>query len=102
MLFVLVPIGLATVVGLVLLWPSGGTTPAERAARAYVPVGTTYADGTIAQLTAYDCPATGADGSTQPLTCATAVVEITDGAGQGSFQQIDLTPDVVASGLARG
>jgi uncharacterized membrane protein len=102
MLLVLVPVGLATVLGLVLLWPSGERTPAETAASAYVPVGTTYSDGTVAQLTPYDCPVTNADGSTQPLSCATAVVEITDGEGQGSFQQLDLTPDVVASGIAEG
>src|SRR3954471_3926840 len=102
MLLVLVPAGLATVLGLVVLWPSGERTPAEVAASAYVPVGTTYSDGTIAQLTPYDCPGTGADGSTQPLSCATALVEITDGEGQGNFQQIDLTPDVVASGIGAG
>src|SRR3954451_17260201 len=102
MLLVLVPAGLATVLGLVVLWPSGERTPAEGAASAYVPVGTTYSDGTVAQLTPYDCPVANADGSTQPLSCATAVVEITDGEGQGSFQQIDLTPDVVASGIGTG
>jgi uncharacterized membrane protein len=102
MLLVLVPAGLATVLGLVVLWPSGERTPAEVAASAYVPVGTTYSDGTIAQLTPYDCPGAGADGSSRPLSCATAVVEITDGEGQGSFQQIDLTPDVVASGMGTG
>src|SRR4051812_44683588 len=102
MLLVLVPAGLATVLGLVVLWPSGERTPAEVAASAYVPVGTTYSDGTIAQLTPYDCPGAGADGSSRPLSCATAVVEITDGEGQGNFQQIDLTPDVVASGIGAG
>ena len=102
MLFLLIPVGLATVLGLVLLWPSGGRSPAEVAAASYVPAGTTYPEGTIAQLSPYDCSTTGADGRTQPLTCATAVVEITDGDGQGTFQQIDLTAEVVASGVGEG
>jgi uncharacterized membrane protein len=102
MLVVLVPVALATVAGLVLLWPSGGRTPAEVAASSYVPVGTTYADATIASLAPFDCPGTGADGSSPTLSCATAVVQITDGTGEGSFQQVELTPDVVASGIGKG
>jgi uncharacterized membrane protein len=102
MLLVLVPVGLATVLGLFLLWPSGAQTPAAAAARAFVPVGTTYPQGTISSLSPYDCSVTGADGSTQPLTCATAVVHLSDGEGAGSYQQVDLAPDVVASGIGTG
>ena len=39
MLLVLVPVGLITVVGLVVLWPSGTPSKAERAAAQYVPPG---------------------------------------------------------------
>ena len=98
MLLVLVPVGLATALGLLLLWPSGDPSPAEKAAAQYVPAGTTYPEGRVVSLQPYDCST--APG--QPLTCATAVVEITEGAGTGEYQQVDLPPDVVASGLGVG
>jgi uncharacterized membrane protein len=102
MLLVLVPVALATLLGAFLLWPSGGPSPAEVAARTFVPPGTSYPGGTIASLQPYDCSVTGNDGRTQPLTCGTAVVQITSGEGSGSFQQVDLPPDVVASGVGTG
>ena len=40
MLYVLVPIGLATLVGLVALWPQGEQTAAEQAAVSFMPPGT--------------------------------------------------------------
>ncbi|HEY4603535.1 MAG TPA: YibE/F family protein, partial [Blastococcus sp.] len=42
MLLFLVPVGLATVIGLIVLWPGDGPTKAEEAAATYLPPGTTY------------------------------------------------------------
>src|SRR4051812_24184480 len=95
MLVLLVPIGLATLAGLVVLWPSGGQTPAEVAAAAYVPAGTAYAEGRVVQLQP-GCSASGVSAGCQ------AVLQITDGAGAGGFQQVELPPEVVASGVAVG
>jgi uncharacterized membrane protein len=102
MLVVLVPIGLATVLGLVLLWPSGTPSRAERAASLAFPAGTTYPHATVSKVSPYDCSVTDSTGASEHLTCATVVVKITDGSAAGTFQQIDVTAEVVASGLHEG
>jgi uncharacterized membrane protein len=99
MLLLLVPVGLATVVGLFVLWPSGEPTRAEQAAQVYLPPGTTYADARVVSVEPFDC---GGEDPAQSLRCANAVVEVLEGEGQGDFQQIELQPDVVASGVAEG
>jgi uncharacterized membrane protein len=98
MLLLLVPVGLATVVGLFVLWPSGEPTRAEQAAATAEPPGTTYADARVVSVETFDC---GLDPAV-PETCATAVVEILEGPGAGDFQQIELPPEVVASGVSEG
>src|SRR3954451_18960891 len=102
MLLVLVPIGLATVLGLVLLWPSGEPSRAERAASAAVPPGTTFPHGTVSSVTPYDCSVADQTGARQELLCATVVVELTDGEATGSFVQIDVPAEVYANGLDTG
>ena len=55
MLLLLVPIGLATVLGLFLLWPDGESTRAQQVAEIYLPPGTTYADARVVSVEPYDC-----------------------------------------------
>jgi uncharacterized membrane protein len=102
MLVVLVPIALATILGLVLLWPSGTPGRAERAASLAFPAGTTFPHGTVSRITPYDCSVTDQTGAPEQLTCATVVVKITDGAAAGQFQQVDVPAEVVAFGLHVG
>jgi len=97
MLLVLVPVGLATVVGLITLWPGDAPTRAQQAAESYFPPGTTYPEGRVASVQPYDCGGPG-----QPATCGRVVVEILDGQGAGQFQQVDLSADVYAAGVAEG
>jgi uncharacterized membrane protein len=97
MLLLLVPIGLATVIGLFVLWPSGEPTRAEQVAATYVPPGTTYPDGRVVSLEEFDC-----GDPERPATCARAVVEVLDGDGKGDFQQIELDAVVVANGVEEG
>src|SRR3954471_15159490 len=97
MLLLLVPVALATVVGLFVLWPDGEPTRAQQAADVALPPGTTYPEGRVVSGEPYDC--SPADG--RPLTCATAVVEVLDGDGKGDFQQIDLSADVLAGGVEK-
>jgi uncharacterized membrane protein len=99
MLLLLVPVGLATVIGLFVLWPSGKPTQAQQVAETYLPPGTTYPDARVVSLETFDC---ASDSSAPPTTCATAVVEILDGEGAGDFQQIELQADVVAAGVEVG
>lgn len=100
MLLVLVPIALATVVGLVALWPSGEPSRAQLAQETFQPPGTTYPDATVQTLQTSDCSAGSASG--QQLTCGTAVVEITEGEGEGDFVSVDLPPEVVSTGVQAG
>ncbi len=100
MLLVLVPIGLATVIGLVALWPSGEPSRAQQAAETFQPPGTSYPDATVQSLETYDCSDGSASG--QQLTCATTVVEVTDGDGEGDFVSVDLPPEVVGTGVQVG
>jgi uncharacterized membrane protein len=97
MLLLLVPVGLATIVGLFVLWPSDEPTRAERAAAVAVPPGMTYPDGRVVSVETFDC---GIDPSAAPQTCATAVVEVLDGEGAGDFEQVELPPEVVAAGVS--
>jgi uncharacterized membrane protein len=97
MLLLLVPIGLATVIGLLVMWPDGEPTRAEQVAATYLPPGTTYPDGRVASVEEFECGDPG-----RPATCARAVVEVVGGEGAGDYQQVELPPDVVAGGVEEG
>jgi uncharacterized membrane protein len=103
MLLLLVPVGLATVIGLVVLWPGDEPTPAQQAAEVFVPPGTTYPEGRVASVEPVDCSVPGEGGQpAQQLTCATVVVEVLEGEGAGEFVQLDLTAEVYAAGIEVG
>ncbi len=99
MLLLLVPVGLATVLGLFVLWPDGEPTQAQQVAETYLPPGTTYPDGRVVSVETFDC---GGDPAAPPALCATAVVEILDGDGAADFATVDLPSDVVTAGVAEG
>jgi uncharacterized membrane protein len=98
MLLLIVPVGLATIVGLFVLWPDGEATRAEQAAATALPPGTTYPDARVVSVEPFDC---GVDPAV-PQTCANAVMEILEDPGEGDFVQVELPPEVVASGVAEG
>ncbi|QXG76605.1 YibE/F family protein [Modestobacter sp. L9-4] len=100
MLYVLVPIGLATLVGLVALWPASGQTAAEQAAESFMPPGTTYPEATIASLETYECAE--ATGNAPAQTCARAVMVVAEGDSAGDYVQVELPPEVVAEGVRLG
>jgi uncharacterized membrane protein len=103
MLLLLVPVGLATVVGLVVLWPGDEPSRAQQAAELYVPPGMTYHDARVASVEPFDCSLPGGEGQpAQPLTCATVVTEVLDGPDAGDFVQVDLPAEVYAAGIAEG
>ncbi|MGK5170270.1 YibE/F family protein [Geodermatophilus sp. CPCC 205761] len=103
MLLLLVPVGLATIVGLVVLWPDGEPTRAEQAAVLVLPPGTTYPEGRVSTVEPFDCSLPGAEQQpAQQLTCAVVVVEVLDGVGAGEFQQLEVPAEVYAAGIAEG
>jgi uncharacterized membrane protein len=100
MLYVLVPLGVATLVGLGVLWPSSEQSAAEQAAESFLPPGTTYPQATIASLETSECSAATAAAPAQ--ICGTAVMVIADGEDAGDFIQVDLPPEVIAEGVQVG
>ncbi|SHN83984.1 Uncharacterized membrane protein [Geodermatophilus obscurus] len=103
MLLLLVPVGLATIVGLVVLWPGDEPTRAEQAAELFLPPGTTYPEGRVSAVEPFDCSVPGGEGQVaQQLTCATVVVEVLDGDGAGEFQQLTLPAEIYAAGISEG
>jgi uncharacterized membrane protein len=96
MLMLLVPVGLATLLGLFVLWPSDEPTRAQQAAETQLPPGTEYPEARVVSVDEFDCSTDPA----VPATCAVAVVEVLDGDGVGDFEQIELGSDVVANGVA--
>ena len=94
MLLVLVPVGLATVVGLIALWPGDGPSRAEQAAASYVPPGTTFPQARIAKVTPKDCTVD----PSAPLTCAdvVVVVDATDARTGSSGTLISATPPIAS------
>lgn len=99
MLLVLAPIGIATVVGLLVLWPGGKPSHAQQVATTYVPPGTTYPEAQVLAVATAPC-APGA--ATVQNTCGRALVTVLDGVDRGEQQRIDLPPDVVAAGVHAG
>jgi uncharacterized membrane protein len=87
------------VIGLFVLWPDGEQTPAQQAAVAALPPGTTYPDARVVSVEPFDC---GLDPTAPPQTCANAVVEVLDGEGAGDFQSVELPPEVVSEGVDEG
>ncbi len=62
MLLLLVPVGLATVVGLVVLWPGDEPSRAEQVAVQFTPPGTTYPEGRVSAVEPFDCSIAGGGG----------------------------------------
>ena len=98
MLLLLVPIGLATVIGLFVLWPGEEPTQAQQVAETYWPPGTTYPHARVVSVQTSDCTTV----PSAPAECTTAVVEILDGEGTGDFEQIELPPDAASAGVKKG
>nr|WP_231134130.1 YibE/F family protein [Motilibacter deserti] len=90
---------IATVVGLVLLWPRGERPTAPSALG--TANGLQLVDGTVASVRPYDCTSTG-DAAAAPdapaVTCAYAMVALPGRDGV----EVDLAPDVVQSGVSPG
>ncbi len=99
MLLLLVPVGVATIAGLFLLWPGDEPTRAQQAAAAAAPPGTTYPDARVVSVEPFDC---GLDPTAPRQACANAVLEVLDGPGAGDFVQVELPPEVVAATVSEG
>ncbi|MBA2388820.1 MAG: YibE/F family protein [Geodermatophilaceae bacterium] len=99
---VLVPIGLATLVGLAVLWPDGEQSAARQAAVEQVLPGSTFVDATVLSVKAIDCSGPGlGSGSPVPatLTCGTVLAQVEEGADAGTAVLIDIPAEVFLAGF---
>jgi uncharacterized membrane protein len=100
---ILIPAALATLIGLVLLWPSGNDH------KLHINNGK-HAEGTVTQIVQQSCPdagdssvnkgAAGAPADARP--CGTAAVKLTDGEGSGRTVTVELPQGPGAPSLSVG
>jgi uncharacterized membrane protein len=83
-LAILIPAGLATLVGLIFLWPGGVAKPAQ-------PAGTDQrAYGDVVEVRQQACPPGQANSNGPAMPCGRAAISITDGPGAGTTVAVDL------------
>lgn len=102
---VLVPVALVTLIGLVLLWPSGDDPAVAAAAGSFTAPGTTFPEATVLSVEPFDCSglATPAPGAPPlELTCARVTTRIDDGEDAGTSAIIELPPEIYAVGIEVG
>jgi uncharacterized membrane protein len=98
---VLVPLGIATVVGIVVLWPDGTGPQDHRLDRSYYAAHGSLVEGTISAVRSSTCPR-GEAGGTSEQTCVKVQVRLTDGPQAGSNVPVDLLPQTDRAGIKPG
>ncbi len=103
--FVLVPVGLATLAGLVVLWPDSQQSAARQAAVEQVLPGSSFADATVLTVEAIDCSGPGlGPGSPVPatLTCGNVVAEVEEGPDAGTAVAVAIPAEIFLAGFEPG
>jgi uncharacterized membrane protein len=100
LLAALVTVGVATVIGMVILWPDGGKLDAIRKGTPFAAPGVTTVTAEVTGVTPA-CPTSQAQ-SDSGSGCGTIGVKIVDGAGKGDGAQVRVAPEVTGSGLGAG
>src|SRR5262245_49013543 len=90
----------ATVIGLVALWPDHDAVDRVRAEAPYAARGVTTPDAEVLAVG----PACPADGSAaQPgASCDTVHVKVLEGPGKGDRADVQVPPEVTSSGIGKG
>ncbi|GIH23628.1 hypothetical protein Aph01nite_19380 [Acrocarpospora phusangensis] len=100
---VLAPLALATVIGLVLLWPGQADRPAAgpRPAPAIV-----HPEATVLAISPYKCPAInqrpGPDSPPRMVTCANTEVRVETGPDQGQRLNVEVPAESYRAGMQIG
>jgi uncharacterized membrane protein len=101
---ILVPLAVATGIGLVLLWPTGGQISAAETNRPTRNV--TYPEATVQTITPYECPAPnqrpGPDGEVRMVTCATVQARLETGPESGSYVTVEVPAESYRTGIETG
>jgi uncharacterized membrane protein len=90
---------LATVVGVVALWPDGHAVDRVRARAPYSAPGLTTPDAEVLSV-GPTCPTDHA--TRPPAGCDTLHVKVLDGVGKGDRADVQVAPEVATSGIGRG
>ncbi|MBM7784071.1 YibE/F family protein [Tenggerimyces flavus] len=102
LLLIVVPLAMATALGVLLLWPDGNGPQDRNLDTTYVTPGGTLLDATVTKLETFPCGA-GDDAPQTPgdddLTCVRAQVHLDTGPQQGKTVTIDLPPELNRAGI---
>ncbi|MGW5362631.1 YibE/F family protein [Actinopolymorpha pittospori] len=102
---IVVPLGIITAVGVVLLWPHGHGPEDRRLDATYYAPGGTVVEGTVSALRTFRCPSgdsgpgPNGDGS---VTCVRAQVRLDTGPKADEKIQVDLPPEINRAGVSAG
>ncbi|MHA7282309.1 YibE/F family protein [Arthrobacter sp. TMS2-4] len=93
---VLVPLGVLTLVAMVLLWPSGDRSSLDVASPYATADGVSFVTGTVRDVAEADCP------SSRPTveaggTALTCTIAYTQPAGGGGLVPVEVTPELAAT-----
>lgn len=102
---VLVPVALATLVGLAVLWPDGDESAARQAAVDQVLPGSSFVDATVLTVEPVDCsgPPLGPGSPIPPtLTCGNVLAAVEEGPDAGTAVALDIPAEVFLAGFAPG
>jgi uncharacterized membrane protein len=98
---ILVPVVIALIAGMVILWPSNETGNLNLAGITGDVPGTTYVDGTVVRTEPFDCQGTGATAG-NPVQCAHVLVRVNSGPEEGKRVTVDVDPTVSRAGIGKG
>jgi len=103
LIVMLIPLGIWTVAGLVMLWPGDISEHVNTDVAGYAVAGVTYPKARITEVKPSSCE--GLAGSTPGVTdtrCANVTAELLEGDDQGKLVTVPLTAAVYASGVEAG
>ena len=102
LLGVLVAVAIATVVGVVLLWPDGGKADQMKGSVGFAAEGTSFPEAVVDEVLPV-CPRSGPDAEPDASKpCGKIKVTVDDGADKGTKVTLDVPPEVSDAGLGPG
>jgi uncharacterized membrane protein len=101
LLLVLAAVGLATVVGVVLLWPDQDEVDDLQGTVGFAAPGVTFPEATVEKVLPA-CPPSSADAPETSAPCGQIRVSVADGQDKGTEVDVDVPPEVSEAGLDPG
>lgn len=102
MVSILIPIGLATLVGLAVLWPHTMDAHVRNDTATVMADGVTLPKGVVTQVNEISCEGLTGSVANDARACAQIQVSLTDGPEEGQTKTVPLTSAVYSSGVESG